>query len=72
MPNVSVASKERSKRQTLTKYWERTYGVHIHPDDIELYNYFKNNRKLIISSIPHFEMLQKIMTLYIEPTEILE
>ena len=61
MPNNTVVSKERAHRQTNCSRWYKQYNVIISPDDIELYEFFKNNRKEILNLLPHQKMMEKLI-----------
>lgn len=57
MTQRSQASKDMNKKKMRCNYYRDTYGVEIDPNDKDAFNFFVNNRKLILQSMPLLEKL---------------
>lgn len=49
---------ERNKRAKNCVYWRQNYGIHVNPDDLENYCWFKQNRTLCLRLMPLMDKLQ--------------
>ena len=60
----------RALRFDCSAYWKKKYGVHIHPDETERFDWFKDhaNKKYVLAAIPHLKVINEIIVPHEERT----